>query len=559
VTDPAGPEGLDLELTSRYGLLASALTGHDMVIRASRADSAWTDGRVITVDPDIDVRRQVLVQAALVRAGSLSPLVVREIVGRTNLTRRYLAMEGVRALRALTELMPRQATAWMSEVGVGVTTSPEDSLAVARSGAAVADPPPWFGTIRPRRVIATARHADARPETMALQQLPDAHDRPDQSAEADGAAPPASWLRKLFGDGPLARALGRTFGASGFEAAETGSGGTLNSASPGRARRSGVRVDAAVRMPLEAALGPRLHRYPEWDARLGRYRPDWCCVTDFVPRLGDLAALERSARHDGLRRELSLLGLGALRTRRRPGGFDLDLDAVVEARIAAVAGGVDRRDVYVDNLRLRRDLTVIVLLDASGSAGEVDPGGSELFRRQRDAAAGLVDTFAILGDRVAGYAFRSEGRDVAMMRFKDFDERCGHRQLARLAGVTPGGYTRIGAAIRHSTHVLGEDRATPFKLLLMLTDGHPYDHGYENLHAEADVRRALAEARAQGVACLAVNLGSATDDALLSRVFGPALHVTAPDIDALVPTISRLVRSALESAQVPARTRELAS
>ena len=58
------------------------------------------------------------------------------------------------------------------------------------------------------------------------------------------------------------------------------------------------------------------------------------------------------------------------------------------------------------------------------------------------------------------------------------------------------------------------------RLLVVLSDGLAYDHGYEPAYGAADARRALGEARRQGVGCLCLSVGASTDDEALGRVFG---------------------------------------
>jgi nitric oxide reductase NorD protein len=94
---------------------------------------------------------------------------------------------------------------------------------------------------------------------------------------------------------------------------------------------------------------------------------------------------------------------------------------------------------------------------------------------------------------------------------------------------------------------------TPRRLLVVLSDGLAYDHGYERFYGAADARRALAEARQRGTACLCLTIGAATDVEELRRVFGSAAHATIPQLEQLSQVIGPLFRSALRSAEVRRR------
>lgn len=59
---------------------------------------------------------------------------------------------------------------------------------------------------------------------------------------------------------------------------------------------------------------------------------------------------------------------------------------------------------------------------------------------------------------------------------KNFTEAFDARLLRRIAALRPGYYTRMGAALRHTSKLL--KRRTRHRLLLLLTDGKPNDLDY---------------------------------------------------------------------------------
>jgi nitric oxide reductase activation protein len=299
----------------------------------------------------------------------------------------------------------------------------------------------------------------------------------------------------------------------------------------------------------EAVAEGRGTQYPEWDIRRHRYRPDWCTVHEVEPKLKDAAPQLSDAY--GLRRSLARLGTGLDPRRRQMLGDDIDIDAAVEARVDLIAGGVSDEAVYVDTLRRRRDLGVLVLLDISGSVAEPGANAATVHEHQRAAAAALTAALHDLGDRVALYAFHSQGRSaVHLMPVKRFDESIDALVTQRLHGLVPAAYSRLGAAIRHGTAVLEAKGGTSRRLLVVLSDGLAYDHGYEPDYGAADARRALAEARRRGTGCLCLTIGGSTEALALRRVFGSAAHAAIPRPEQLRKVIGPLFRSALRSAEV---------
>ncbi|HKE72420.1 MAG TPA: VWA domain-containing protein [Acidimicrobiales bacterium] len=537
------------------GLLASALAGRALAVGAAGpGEPAWTDGATVFVDPGAapaDRLRAVAVQASLVAGGSLAPDVVRPLARRPALARRYLAVEGHRALAANGDLLPPGLRPLVDHVIAALAADPPGSLAVARGPGALPDPPAAFGTLRPRALPAAADAEQAAATAAAAAgRLPDVDDDdadPDEDVGSVLTSP-------VGGRGALGRLLARLL----RPARGPGGTGPVGAGAPARVGRSRPAGGAAAARGAPeglgraaAALGPRDRVYPEWDVHRRRYRPAWCTVHERTAPAGDgpAPALPGGA---GLRRPLARLGTGLDRTHRRPQGDDVDLDAAVEARVAALAGVPADEAVYVESLRRRRDLAVLVLLDVSGSAGEPGPAGRTVHEHQRAAAGALTAALHDLGDRVALYAFHSQGRTaVHVTRVKGFDDRLDGRAARRLGALVPGAYTRLGAAIRHGAHVLDERGGTPRRLLLVLSDGLAYDHGYGGRYGEADARRALAEARRRGIGCLCLSVGAGTEPVALRRVFGPAAHATVPTPDRLPALIGPLVGVALGDRRAP--------
>ena len=108
---------------------------------------------------------------------------------------------------------------------------------------------------------------------------------------------------------------------------------------------------------------------------------------------------------------------------------------------------------------------------------------------------------------------------MELLRIKGFADPTGDAVSARIAGLEPDGYTRLGAAVRHATALLGRERAR-HRLLLLLSDGRPNDVDlYEGKYGLEDTRQAFVEARAQDVHpfCVTVDRGA---PAYASHVFG---------------------------------------
>jgi nitric oxide reductase NorD protein len=80
---------------------------------------------------------------------------------------------------------------------------------------------------------------------------------------------------------------------------------------------------------------------------------------------------------------------------------------------------------------------------------------------------------------------------------------------------------------------------------MVFTDGFAYDDEYEGRHAEADVAKALSEARERGVACVCISIGSDQGDDKLERTFGTSTYLHCQQVGDLPARLQRLINTAL--------------
>src|SRR4029453_14806028 len=173
----------------RLRLVAAALAGRNVAVAPTDAgEPAWTDGATVFVDAAAGAAAQVesvTVQASLIAGGGLEPDVVRKLVRRPALARRYLAVEGQRALAANDDLLPFPVRSMVDLDLLMRSGSPAESLKVASGRGAITDPPASFGVIRARNLLsaraaaersdATVNHNPHREQRAPLAELNDEH------------------------------------------------------------------------------------------------------------------------------------------------------------------------------------------------------------------------------------------------------------------------------------------------------------------------------------------------------------------------------------------------
>jgi nitric oxide reductase NorD protein len=549
-------------------LFASALAGRPVALADLQpGELPWTDGQTIYIDATARPRAKldaIAVQASMITVGSLDPEILRPLVRHPRLARRYLAVEAHRALVANADLLPGVLASLGNPDIASRSESPAASLRIADGRAVVDDPAPEFGVIRAAKVLATCSRAAKQQDETQPGHVPRGTDVKEfqelqelQDGEVDDSDDPDLFTSPVGGGGFIGKWLKKMLSS----ARKTGSGGgppgadtpthRTNSANRGLHAVSSLASTSSEDVnDDEARTVADGVRYPEWDVTRKSYRPAWCTVREVEPKI-KASATQAIDDAFGVRRPLSRLGMGLHRRHRQSQGDDIDIDAAVEARVEVRAGSVPDEAVYLDSLRRRRDLSVLLLLDVSGSAAEPGTVGRTVHEQQRAAVANLTVALHDLGDRVALYAYYSQGRRaVSVVPVKRFDDHLDSRVMRRLNSLEPGAYSRLGAAIRHGSAVLETRGGTSRRLLVVVSDGLAFDHGYERAYGAADSRRALTEARRRGIGCVCVTIGAGTDVQSLRKVFGSTAHATIARPDQLTGLIGPLFRSALRSAEV---------
>ncbi|HEX4938392.1 MAG TPA: VWA domain-containing protein, partial [Candidatus Kapabacteria bacterium] len=449
----ADMKSAETESPDRFRFLASFLAGRSLgVVSAADGEAAFTDGQQVFVSAGGSVeeqRQEVLLQCALLGAGSLDHERVKSLRGRPQIARRYLALEGQRVLAELATCLPLAAA--LRPDREPATASADESLALARSRKTIADPPPWFGVIRPSRLLAPAAGPGAQPTPKDLRLQFDLTDVPEAENEDDDEQTEPSKILKLFENPLFSSNRASDFFRKLFSMSRSSSDGAAGGEMQVRTIRRVSSLGANAKplpVPIHftssdtpgAAAGVGGALYPEWDVHNNQYRPEWCRVIDF-PLLStpDLAAAAVQ-QDEVLRRRLTRLGLGPKVIRGQPDGEDLDIEALINLCIDLKTGHSPHEHIYLERRKLGRNLGVLILLDASGSATDTDPEGLSVHDHQRRAAATLAVTLEELGDRVAVYGFRSHGRsNVHLLGLKPFTQRFGAGGRARLNQLQPDG------------------------------------------------------------------------------------------------------------------------
>ena len=255
----------------------------------------------------------------------------------------------------------------------------------------------------------------------------------------------------------------------------------------------------------------------------------------------------RAARRiDAVKRQFEALRPARILTAGHRDGDELDTDRAIRARVDLLATGEGDDRVWLQNRSEKRDLAVSILLDVSRSTEAAVPGhgheGRAVIDIEREALAALSWGLDACGDDFAIHAFSSLKRDrVYVQTAKRFGEPMSAAVESRIAGLKPGFYTRLGAAIRHASAGLTRE-ARRRRLLLVITDGKPNDlDHYEGRHGIEDSRKAIEEARRQGHAVFGITVDR-DGKAWFPRLFGQGGYAVIAHPEKLTQALPQIYR-----------------
>ena len=306
---------------------------------------------------------------------------------------------------------------------------------------------------------------------------------------------------------------------------------------------------------LEA--GEVAFNYDEWDRELVDHRVSWCRVIEKKVKRGSREFVDDTReRYKGvvssIRHQFQLMKPENLaRITNELDGEDYDLNAVVDFFIDRRADGQQSERIYTKRLRRQRDVAVSFLLDQSSSTARtigrhpLQPythPGRRIIEIEKEGLVLMSEALEAVGDVYSINGFTSEGRrNVKFYVLKDFQEHYSDEVMRRIGGITYQNNTRLGAAIRHAAAKLEKQEART-RLLIVLSDGRPYDHDYGDArYAREDTREALRQAKVAGITpfCITIDRESESE---LRDLYGEIGYTIIDDVMTLPERLPGIYR-----------------
>ena len=254
------------------------------------------------------------------------------------------------------------------------------------------------------------------------------------------------------------------------------------------------------------------HTYDEWNFSKKEYKRNYCKVyptgVDKMDKAYyDKTISENQSTLNSLRKMLTSINNKMQQQRRQKDGGEIDLDAVTDLFVDVQSGHTPSENVYLSNRKKEKDISILLLLDASlSSDGYAD--GNRVIDVEKQVSILFGEIMNEQHIDFSVQCFFSKTRNyTTYTTLKGFDEEW-NKAKNNIGSIQPSGFTRIGPALRHSGALLA-NRDTKNKWLILLSDGKPNDYDrYEGKYGIQDVKQALRELRQQRINSYALAIES---------------------------------------------------
>lgn len=284
--------------------------------------------------------------------------------------------------------------------------------------------------------------------------------------------------------------------------------------------------------------------YPEWDFRKNSYRENFCSVfpqksiskqTGFaLNTLQEYRSIWTSTR-----KYLANLNNKSEKFRRQIDGKEFDIDSLTDFYTDRMSGKSPDEKIYISDRIKKKDLSVLILIDASLSS-DAYVNGEKILNIEKYVSVLFGELLSEFSVDFSIASFYSQTRNYTSFSIvKAFEEEWVSSR-DRVGGIEPCGYTRIGPALRHAASLLQKRSATR-KWILLISDGKPNDYDrYEGRHGIQDVRQALYEIRQSGMHSFAFAVESEARY-YLPQMFGSSHYRIQPTTQGLLLAMTSML------------------
>jgi nitric oxide reductase NorD protein len=283
--------------------------------------------------------------------------------------------------------------------------------------------------------------------------------------------------------------------------------------------------------------------YDEWNYKANSYKRDYCKLFPNFLQETDTNYYQNTIRKNksvlnSLRKMVASINNKAQQQKRLTSGGNFDLDALVDFYTDIQAKKSPNENIYVDNRKKEKDLSLTLLLDLSLSSDSY-VNNRKVLDVEKEVSILFGEILNEFGIDFCIDGFYSKTRNhSSYITIKDFDENWSSARY-KVGAIAPSGYTRIGTALRHAGTRL-QDRESQNKWVILLSDGKPNDYDrYEGKYGVQDVKQALKEFNQNNINSYAIAIESQAKY-YLPQMFGQNHYQILSKPDDLIHSLVKL-------------------
>jgi hypothetical protein len=298
---------------------------------------------------------------------------------------------------------------------------------------------------------------------------------------------------------------------------------------------SGLRPDEIITNQEEEKPGEDGGReYDEWDYKHGLYKVSETKVFSPDGATGPIASYDKIVEVNKKEIKQIRRRFEALRVEERwigglPDGPEIDINRAIMAVTDIAAGMQPKEDFYRRFVRMPHPVCIMTAVDLSGSTS------GNVLRLEQEALVLFAEGLRTLGMPHSFYGFNgSHPKECYLYKLKGFEDRYDETVYKRLGNLRASGGTRLGAFIRHASHVL-ESQPQPRRVLMLLSDGKPEGRGdYRGPYGIKDSAMAVQEAARSGIHVHCISMDPNEDAReYLAEIFGPNRFLLLQNLESL--------------------------
>ncbi|KIC94253.1 nitric oxide reductase activation protein NorD [Flavihumibacter solisilvae] len=283
--------------------------------------------------------------------------------------------------------------------------------------------------------------------------------------------------------------------------------------------------------------------YDEWNYAKRTYKEKFCKVYPARQLKEDAGYYKQTISKNsslltGLRKMLTNVNNKLQQQRRLRQGEEIDADAITDLFADIHSGHSPSENIYLSKRKKEKDLSILLLLDISLSSDGYADGNRVIdVEKQASLLFGEILNEFNIDFAIAGFYSKTRNHCSYLM-MKDFEENW-QKARYRIGAAEPNGYTRIGAALRHSGALL-DQRNSKNKWVILISDGKPNDYDrYEGRYGIQDVKQALRELNQRQIQSYALAI-EAQARYYLPQMFGQNHYQILSNLNDLLQSLVKL-------------------